>query len=180
MDCFNECLSLELILLIAPEAFSCTKSFIPIISSLLNPFPNSQEYSQDQAALRALWGDLRRMGFTYDSMPKGKSWLIATVALKFFLLSLHTSSRPRWGGLEVRRHKQIKMYYTLSSYSDFLVAALNKLANCRRCLLSRLCSYILFPRNGIRSWSCEGLPSHRLERDIINKLKSCYVELLGN
>lgn len=31
----------------------------------------------------------------YDSMPRGKSWLMATVALKFFLLSLHTSSLPR-------------------------------------------------------------------------------------
>ncbi len=36
-------------------------------------------------------------------MPRGKSWLMATVALKFFLLSLHTSSLPRWGGLKVGR-----------------------------------------------------------------------------
>lgn len=41
-------------------------------------------------------------------MPRGKSWLMATVALKFFLLSLHTSSLPRWGGLTVgrERHRQ--------------------------------------------------------------------------
>lgn len=36
---------------------------------------------------------------THDSMPRGKSWLMAIVALKFFLLSLQTSSRPRWGAL---------------------------------------------------------------------------------
>lgn len=43
-------------------------------------------------------------GRTHDSMPRGKSWLMAIVALKFFLLSLQTSSLPRWGGL--RRCKQ--------------------------------------------------------------------------
>lgn len=39
-------------------------------------------------------------GSTHESMPRGKSWLMATVALKFFLLSLQTSSLPRWGGLK--------------------------------------------------------------------------------
>lgn len=32
---------------------------------------------------------------TYDSIPKGNSWLMAIVALKVFLLSLQTSSLPR-------------------------------------------------------------------------------------
>jgi hypothetical protein len=32
---------------------------------------------------------------TYNSIPKGNSWLMAMVALKVFLLSLHTSSLPR-------------------------------------------------------------------------------------
>lgn len=36
---------------------------------------------------------------THDSMPRGKSWLMAIVALKFFLLSLQTSSLPKWGAL---------------------------------------------------------------------------------
>lgn len=31
-----------------------------------------------------------------------------------------------------------------------------------RCLLSVLCSDVLFPRNCVGRWSCEGLPSHRL------------------
>ncbi len=51
---------------------------------------------------------------TYDSMPRGKSWLMATVALKFFLLSLHTSSRPRCGALEETEHRS----WASSSASD--------------------------------------------------------------
>lgn len=37
---------------------------------------------------------------TYDSIPRGNSWLMATVALNVFLLSLHTSSLPRCGALQ--------------------------------------------------------------------------------
>lgn len=41
---------------------------------------------------------------TYDSIPRGNSWLMATVALNVFLLSLHTSSLPRCGALQQKEH----------------------------------------------------------------------------
>lgn len=44
---------------------------------------------------------------THDSMPRGKSWLMAIVALKFFLLSLQTSSLPRWGALSGDKQQHV-------------------------------------------------------------------------
>lgn len=65
-----------------------------------------------------------------------------------------------------------RCYFTLSSYTYFLLPALNKflitvrtddIVENTRCLLSVLRGYILLPWNCIGCWSCEGLPSHGLE-----------------
>lgn len=52
-------------------------------------------------------------------MPRGKSWLMATVALKFFLLSLHTSSLPRWGGLRVRNIQRRCFLWSIMVHMNF-------------------------------------------------------------
>lgn len=44
---------------------------------------------------------------TYDSMPRGKSSLMAIVALKLFLLSLQTSSLPRCGALRGDKYQPV-------------------------------------------------------------------------
>lgn len=63
------------------------------------------------------------------------------------------------------------MDFRFSIYTIFLVASLNKLlimvrtdeiVENTRCLLSVLCSDVLFPRNSVGGWSREGLPPHRL------------------
>lgn len=107
-------------------------------------------------------------------MPRGKSWLMATVALKFFLLSLHTSSLPRWGGLKVgKRQRQTHLLYIIhdgsykfqSQIFFFIISQTSdKIVEKTpiRCLLSMLCSDVLFPRNCVGCWSCERLPSGRL------------------
>lgn len=56
----------------------------------------------DASTVRYLSESLRtyhNQQHTYDSIPRGNSWLMATVALNVFLLSLHTSSLPRCGAL---------------------------------------------------------------------------------
>ena len=65
----------------------------------------------------------------------------------------------------------VDMDFIFSVYRVFLVAVLNKLlimvgtdeiVENTRFLLSMLCSDILFPRNCVGDWSCEGLSPHRL------------------
>lgn len=64
------------------------------------PQQNCNKHSYTQLSVTQLCLLLNRLDEkTHDSMPRGKSWLIAMVALKFFLLSLQTSSLPRWGAL---------------------------------------------------------------------------------
>lgn len=92
--------------------------FFPFCTALLKP-PRSipPEFVQSQLLQESFCVDLRRKVCTYDSMPRGKSWLMATVALKYFLLSLHTSSLPRCGGLEAERkmlHLLHCVFYDLS------------------------------------------------------------------
>lgn len=159
------------------KALTYSNYLIWVISSLLYPFSKIPSVSKcihpGSICEESFVNRSTRTGCTYDSMPRGKSWLMATVALKFFLLSLHTSSLPRWGGLKMGRDRQTQRrcfssIFERISNSDFLVTALNKFlimtktVENMRCLLSVLCSDVLFPRNCVGHWSCEGLPSHRL------------------